>query len=163
MRMYDIIEKKRDGYMKIKLVTDSAANLYEMEGIDFEAVPLKIITDKKEYVDNISLDVEQMVSDLGLYKGRSGTACPNVGDWLDAFDGYYVTLNPYVFSDIEEMDLNKMYFCISVGSAEDYISFDLPGGEALSILSAIAEKVTEAITFLRNLIEILIGFITAKA
>lgn len=82
---------------------------------------------------------------------------------LDAFDGYYVTLNPYVFSDIEEMDLNKMYFCISVGSAEDYISFDLPGGEALSILSAIAEKVTEAIAFLRNLIEILIGFITAKA
>lgn len=82
---------------------------------------------------------------------------------IDYFDGYYVTLSPYDFSVEDETDLSKMHFCISVGSAADTISFDMPGGEALNIITVIAEKVSEAITFLRNLIEILIGFITAKA
>ena len=74
--------------MKIKIVTDSASNMTSLEGIDFQSVPLKIITDDKEYVDDINLDVEGMVNDLSTYKGRSGTACPGVGDWLDAFEGY---------------------------------------------------------------------------
>lgn len=74
--------------MKIKIVTDSASNMYSMEGVDFESVPLKIITNEKEYVDDASLDVEGMVAELSAYKGRSGTACPGVGDWLAAFEGY---------------------------------------------------------------------------
>lgn len=74
--------------MKIKIITDSAANMLDMDGIDFESVPLRIVTDEKEYVDNSTLDVEQMVDELSVYKGRSGSACPGVGDWLDAFEGY---------------------------------------------------------------------------
>ena len=76
--------------MKIKIVTDSAANMYSMEGVDFESVPLKIITNEKEYVDTAELDVQRMVDELSIYKGRSGTACPGVGDWLAAFEGYDV-------------------------------------------------------------------------
>lgn len=74
--------------MKIKIVTDSAANMYSLEGVDFASVPLKIVTNEKEYVDDAALDVEAMVNDLSQYKGRSGSACPGVGDWLDAFEGY---------------------------------------------------------------------------
>ncbi len=76
--------------MKVKIVTDSASNMYSMEGVDFASVPLKIITNEKEYVDDVSLDVEAMVEELSVYKGRSGTACPGVGDWLAAFEGYDV-------------------------------------------------------------------------
>lgn len=72
--------------MKIKIVTDSAANMQLLEGVAFESVPLKIITDQKEYVDDSALSIEGMVEDLSTYKGRSGTACPNVGDWLEAFE-----------------------------------------------------------------------------
>ncbi len=72
--------------MKIKIVTDSASNMTSLEGVAFENVPLKINTDKKEYVDDASLNVEQMVEELSVYKGRSGTACPGVGDWLEAFE-----------------------------------------------------------------------------
>lgn len=72
--------------MKIKIVTDSAANMIDLEGIAFESAPLKIVTDQKEYVDNADLDIEAMVTDLSTYKGRSGTACPGVGDWLEAFE-----------------------------------------------------------------------------
>lgn len=72
--------------MKVKIVTDSAANMSSLEGIAFESVPLKIITDQKEYVDDADLDIELMVNELSSYKGRSGTACPGIGDWLEAFE-----------------------------------------------------------------------------
>lgn len=72
--------------MKVKIITDSAANMASLEGIAFESVPLKIITDKNEYVDNMDLNIEAMVGDLSTYKGRSGTACPGVGEWLEAFE-----------------------------------------------------------------------------
>lgn len=74
--------------MKIKIVTDSASNLLSLEGVDFESAPLKIVTNEKEYVDDANLDVAKMVDDLSTYKGRSGTACPGVGDWLEVFEDY---------------------------------------------------------------------------
>lgn len=74
--------------MKIKIVTDSASNMYALDGVDFEVAPLKIVTNEKEYVDTVDLDVAGMVRELSTYKGRSGTACPGVGDWLSAFEGY---------------------------------------------------------------------------
>ncbi|MBQ8280270.1 MAG: DegV family protein [Roseburia sp.] len=74
--------------MKIKIISDSSSNMYSMDGVDFASVPLRIVTNEKEYVDNTELDVAGMVDDLSAYKGRSGTACPGVGDYLDAFEGY---------------------------------------------------------------------------
>lgn len=74
--------------MKIKIVTDSSANMLSLKGVDFESAPLKIVTDSKEYVDDASLDIQVMVDELSAYKGRSGTACPGVGDYLAAFEGY---------------------------------------------------------------------------
>lgn len=71
--------------MKYKIVTDSSANLYEMEGVDFTSVPLKVITDEREFADVKGTDLAEMVDFLQRYKGRSGTSCPNVHDWLDAF------------------------------------------------------------------------------
>ena len=77
--------------MNFKIVADSSANLPALAGVSYASVPLKIVTDEKEYVDDITLNTEQMVCDLEAYKGRSGTACPSVGDWLDAFgDAQYV-------------------------------------------------------------------------
>lgn len=71
--------------MKIRIVADSSANLFELDGVDFVPAPLKIITAEKEYVDDPRLDVPQMLEELSSYRGKSGTSCPNVGDWLEAF------------------------------------------------------------------------------
>ena len=71
--------------MKKRIVSDSSANMYTLEGIDFVSTDMIISTDVKEYRDNMELDVQQMVQDLAAYKGRSGTACPGVGEWLEAF------------------------------------------------------------------------------
>jgi len=71
--------------MQYKIVADSSSNIRSLDGVDFQNVPLKIITKDKEYTDDASLDLEGMVADLKAYKGTSGTSCPNVYDWLDAF------------------------------------------------------------------------------
>ncbi len=69
----------------IKIIADSSADMQVLKSIEFCSVPLKIITEEKEYVDDINLDVAQMVDDLSKLTGKSGTACPGVGDWLNAF------------------------------------------------------------------------------
>lgn len=71
--------------MKIKLVADSSANIHTLSSLDVSYVPLKIVTDQKEYTDTDSLDVPGMLQDLRQYKGKSGTACPSISDWIDAF------------------------------------------------------------------------------
>ena len=73
--------------MIYKLVCDSSSNIHEFENIDYKSVPLKIVTAKKEYVDDINLDVEKMVNEVKETKGKSGTSCPNIGEWLSAFEG----------------------------------------------------------------------------
>ena len=71
--------------MNYKIVADSSSNLRTFGEVPFASVPLKIVTDEKEYVDDASLDTALMLADLAAYKGRSGTSCPSVGDWVVAF------------------------------------------------------------------------------
>lgn len=68
-----------------KIVTDSSADTLLLEGVDFASAPLTIVTAEREYVDDATLDVAQMVEDLLKYSGKSSTACPGVGEWLAAF------------------------------------------------------------------------------
>ena len=70
---------------KVKIVTDSSSDLYDLGDFPFASAPLCIMTDEKSYVDNDELSVAGMVEDLEAYSGRSRTSCPNLGDWLAAF------------------------------------------------------------------------------
>ena len=71
--------------MNRKIVSDSACDLRKLLGLPLGTAPLKIITDNKEYTDDESLAIFEMVEDLQKYKGRSSTSCPNVEDWLNVF------------------------------------------------------------------------------
>lgn len=74
--------------MNVKIITDSASNMLALDGVPFASVPLRIVTDQKEYIDHTELDVQQMVQELHSYSGRSQTACPGMGDWLQEFEDY---------------------------------------------------------------------------
>ena len=50
--------------MNTKIVVDSSASLYTLQGVDFECVPLKIITDDAEYLDNGTMDALGMAQTL---------------------------------------------------------------------------------------------------
>lgn len=73
--------------MKFRIVSDSSTNFFELPGVDYAYVPLKIITAEKEYVDEPGLDIETMVTELKNTKSKSGTSCPNAEEWLTAFQG----------------------------------------------------------------------------
>jgi len=70
-----------------RIVVDSSASLYKLDGVDFAAVPLKIVTDEREYLDDGTLDAVEMATTLRTYKGKTSTSCPNIGDWLEAYEG----------------------------------------------------------------------------
>lgn len=71
--------------MKIRIVADSSADLVTLEDKSVVSVPMKIMTDTKEYVDDENLDVKVMTDELASYRGKSGSACPGVGEWIEAF------------------------------------------------------------------------------
>lgn len=71
--------------MRYQIVSDSSSNIFQMEGVSYTTVPMKIVAGEREYVDTPALDVRGMVNDLKSYKGKSGSSCPNAQEWLDAF------------------------------------------------------------------------------
>ena len=132
--------------MTIKIVADSSANLPAFSGMDYASVPLKIVTDEKEYVDDTSLNTEQMVCELEAYKGRSGTACPSVGDWLDSFGEAQCVFTIAITSNLSG---SHNAACI----AKDMYETDHPGRRVFVIdslsagpeLTLIVEKLEEMI------------------
>ena len=84
---------------KIKIVADSSCDMFGLKYIPFSAVPMKVITAEREFIDDVTLEVEDMVNFLYSYNGKSKSSCPNTGDWLDAF------------GDAEEV------FCVTITSA----------------------------------------------
>ena len=70
--------------MNYKVVSDSSSNVLALDNVHFASVPMKVRA-QKEYIDNAQLDLTGMVEDLRNHKGKSGSSCPNVGEWLEAF------------------------------------------------------------------------------
>ena len=82
--------------MSYKIVSDSSSNMFSLAGIHYTTVPMKVLG-AKEYVDTPELDLAAMVAELKEFKSKSGSSCPNVQEWLDAFGGadevYAVTIS----------------------------------------------------------------------
>ena len=70
--------------MSFMIVSDSSSNILSMGDSNYTTVPLKIVA-AKEYVDDANLDLAGMMEDLRNHKGKSGSSCPNVGEWQEAF------------------------------------------------------------------------------
>lgn len=136
----------------MKIVADSSSDVFSVESVPYAAAPLKIITDEKEYVDNEALDIPQMVEDLLSYSGKSGTACPSTGDWLDAFGDA-----PYVFCVTITSNLSGSYnsACVAKQEYEEtypdrhvYVIDSLSAGPELAlIIDKLAELIHAGKTF----------------
>ena len=70
---------------EIKIVSDSSSDLLTLDNVEYASSPMKIITAKREFVDDENLNVDEMADFFNEYKERSQTSCPNPADWLDAF------------------------------------------------------------------------------
>ena len=73
--------------MSYKIASDSSSNVYNLEGIDYACVPLKVSVGDTEYIDTPQADVAEMVKVLKTTKEQTHTSCPNIYDWQEAFSG----------------------------------------------------------------------------
>ncbi len=72
--------------MYIKIVADSGSDILELKRVPFASVPLKIRAGDREFSDTADANPEDMIAYLKNYKGKSGSACPSAGEWLEAFE-----------------------------------------------------------------------------
>ena len=122
-----------------RIVVDSSASLYQMDGIDFAAVPLKIVTDEREYLDDGTLDAVEMATTLRTYKGKTSTSCPNIGDWLEAYEGadeiYAITITGTLSGSCNAAQLAAEEYQAEHPGAQVFVLDSLSAGPELVLLA----------------------------
>lgn len=137
---------------KIRIVTDSSANVLHLEHTAFAVAPLKVITNEREFVDDEALDVDAMVSWFDAYKGKSKTSCPNPSDWLDAFaDGdeiYCVTITSGLSGSYNAACIAKqMYEAENPGKQVCVIDSLSAGPELVLIIEKLEALIGKGLSF----------------
>ena len=79
--------------MKYKIIVDSSSDMLKTDISDpevgFAVVPLVINVGDKEYIDDGSIDCEELLSSMHAYKGKSLSACPSPQSFYKACDAEY--------------------------------------------------------------------------
>lgn len=129
--------------MSYRIVCDSSSNVYEMENVDYLTVPLKILCDETEFVDEKGLDIENLVNHVESCKASS-TSCPNTQEWLDAFEGYdevyAITISSQLSGSYNAAVLAKEQFLEAHPEAKVEIIDSLATGGSMELY---AEKIVE--------------------
>lgn len=132
--------------MKIRIVADSSADLRTTEDRSIVSVPLKIMTDNKEYIDDEALDTKVMTEELASYRGKSGSACPGVGDWIEAFGDadwiFGITITSGLSGSYNSARVAKETFEADYPDKKVFIIDSLSAGPELRL---VAEKLQELI------------------
>lgn len=130
--------------MSYKIVSDSSSDILNIEGINFESVPLTILTENKEYVDDKNLDVDEMVNDLREYQGKSQTSCPSTGRYIESFNGndeiYVVTITSKLSGSYNSAVLAKNMYLEDHPNAKIHVFDSLSTGPEMKLL---IEKIIE--------------------
>lgn len=134
--------------MRTKIIADSSADLLEYPGVEFASVPLTISAGEQEFVDDAALDVEDMVATLATYQGRSGTACPSIDAWIQAFDNadiiYVVTITSGLSGTYNSaMNAREMYLQAHPEAKVHVFDSLSTGPEMCLLVEQLAEWVAE--------------------
>ncbi len=138
--------------MKTIIISDSSSDLLQFGGAEYKSVPLKIITDVREYTDDENLDLDGMIADLKKYKGKSKTSCPNVEDWLSAMQGYdrvfCVTITSGLSGSNNSANLAMRDYLEQNPDKEGYVIDTLSTGpESALIIEKLAEFINGGLDF----------------
>ena len=130
--------------MPYKIVSDSASDILSIEGINFESVPLTIVTEEKEYIDDENLNVDQMVTDLREYQGKSHTSCPSTGKYLQSYEEndevYVVTITSKLSGSYNSAVVAKNMYLEENPNAKVHVFDSLSTGPEMKLL---IEKIIE--------------------
>lgn len=126
----------------IKIVSDSSCDRPNMPGVEY--VPMVMSTDERQFRDDSSLDVIEMMDYMSAYKGRSYTACPSVDAWLSAFEGgdeiYVVTITSGLSGSYNSAVAAKDLFLSDHPQAKVHVFDSLSTGPEMAL---VLEKIQE--------------------
>ena len=124
--------------MGIRVVSDSSADLFEVQGIDYVTVPLQVTFGGRVYVDTAEVDTAKMMQRLSTHKGPSTTSCPNTYDWLSAFEGsdeiFAATISSGLSASYESCTLAKNHYQQSHPEAKVHIFDSKATGPVLHLI-----------------------------
>ncbi len=133
--------------MKFKIIADSSCDLtndyIKDENIGFSVVPLTINIGQDSFVDDENINTEDLLNAMYAYPGKSTTACPSPGLFMEEFD---------------ECEYN---FCITISSklSGTYNSAILAKNQVANKVHVIDSKATSGSMIV--LIDKLVEFINA--
>lgn len=132
--------------MEYKIVMDSAGDLQEFGNVNFACAPLKILAGEKEFVDNKACDTAEMVAFLRGYKGKASTACPSVGEYLEAFgeaeNVYCITITSGLSGSYNAASIAAQTFREQYPNRKIHVFDTLSAGAEMAL---IAEKVRDLV------------------
>ena len=137
--------------MSYMIVSDSSSNVFAIDGVKYGTVPMKVLG-PKEYVDTPELDLAGMVEDLKSFKEKSGSSCPNVQEWIDAFGDadeiYGVTISRNLSGSYNSaMQAAEVYMEANPGKKVHIFDSFSAGPEQAMIIDKIAACVAEGCDF----------------
>lgn len=132
--------------MKIRIVSDSASNIFEMEDIEYGYASLKIVIGDQTFIDEEEMDRMEMLEQMKAYQGTSRTSCPNVADWMEAFGDadviYCVTMTSNLSGTYNAAVLAKEHYLEEHPDAKIYLLDSLSiGPEVQLIMERIREDI----------------------
>lgn len=73
--------------MNYRIVTDSSSNIFSFIQADHKTVPLTILVEDQSFVDDGLVDIRAMEEAMRNSKEQTGSSCPNIYQWQQAFEG----------------------------------------------------------------------------
>ena len=132
--------------MAILIVSDSSSDVFTVPDVNYTTVPLKVMFASTEYVDEADVDCEKMMLDLQNHNGPSTTSCPNIKEWLNAFEGYdeifCVTISSGLSASYSTAVMAKQDYELSHPNAKIHVFDSLATGPVLHL---IIDKLREGI------------------
>lgn len=130
--------------MNRKIVADSSSDLHGLRTVDFSVAPMMIHTTKKAYLDDSDLNVDEMVEDLLKNKEKTSSACPGLGDWLNAFgdaqEVFVLTITSKLSGSYNSACLARDEYLEQHPDRKVYVCDTLSTGPEMQLL---AEKIAE--------------------
>lgn len=130
--------------MSYKIVTDSSSNVFQMDGVNYATVPLKVSFSGKLYVDEPGVNVQEMIEALAVLKDKSTTSCPSIGEWLEAFEKeeelYVITISSNLSGSYNSAIQAKDGYLEEHPQAKVFVIDSLSTGAEMEL---IAEKIVE--------------------
>ena len=138
--------------MSMRIVADSSADLLRIEDAHFVSVPMHVVTDGRDFCDDEQLDTVEMLSYMESYSGKSGSACPGVGDYLAAFEGaeeiFCVTITSGLSGSYNAARAAAMqYQEMKAGARVHVIDTRSTGPESALIVLRLKEMIGEGLSF----------------